>query len=338
MTNLKLESQQEWRCEDIVFGLARVPETERLLLGSSDFGVYEFDVGAETPERVEFTGDRHHSYVTSLALLGDTLVTGSYDGRLICWDVRTRQAIRAIPAHDRWIRRLAAVPARGLVLSVADDMRCKAWRVDTGELVRDFSDHAAVTPHHFPSMLYAVAASADASLAATGDKTGHVAIWDLEDFQQVGEVEAPTLYTWDPKARVHSIGGIRSLAFSPDGSRLAVGGIGTIGNIDHLGGPSRLEVFDWRTGQRVQELEDDDRKGLIEQIEYDAAGRWILAAGGDHKGFLKCYAPGSGEPLAMTGNDGHIHALDVVPGGDTLYTAGHNRVVRWKVTPDSAAD
>ncbi|MCA9052409.1 MAG: hypothetical protein KDA75_01165, partial [Planctomycetaceae bacterium] len=325
-------------CDDIVFGLARVPDTSRLLIGSSNFGVYEFDVAAEKPERVEFTGDRHQSYVTGLALLGDTLISGSYDQRLIFWNIADRTAIRAVDAHGRWIRRLATVPSRGLVLSVADDMLCKAWRVETGELVAEFTDHAETTPNHFPSMLYAVAVSPDGSLAATGDKTGHVAVWDLSTFEKVGEVETPILYTWDPKARVHSIGGIRSLAFSSDGSQLAVGGIGTIGNVDHLDGPSHLEVFDWSAGKRLHELEDKERKGLIEQLHFDPQGRWLLAAGGDHKGFLKFYDVTAGELLGLNGNDGHIHALDASAADGAIYTVGHNRVSQWAVSHKTEAD
>lgn len=331
MNSFKLEQTQEWRCNDIVFGLARVPETQRLLIGSSDFGVYEFDVAAEKPERIEFTGDRHQSYVTSLALVGNTLISGSYDGRLIFWDVNERRAIRAIPAHSLWIRRLAAVPGRNIVLSVADDMKCKAWNVDSGELIREFTDHPAMTPHHFPSMLYAVAVSADGRFAATGDKVGHVAIWDLESFEKVGAVESPILYTWDPRARVHSIGGIRSVAFSPDGAQLAVGGIGTIGNVDHLDGPSHLEIFNWRAGEKLHVIEEKERKGLIEQIHYDPQGRRLLVAGGDHKGFLKLYQPNTGELLTMNGNDGHMHAVDVTPDSTTVYAACHNRVCRWSV-------
>src|SRR5438552_257273 len=86
------------------------------------------------------------------------------------------------------------------------------------------------------SKVYAVAFSADGYRLATGDKVGHVVVWDVESGKQLTTCEAPGMYTWDPVQRLHSIGGIRSLAFSPDGTRLAVGGMGKVGNIDHLEG------------------------------------------------------------------------------------------------------
>ena len=96
---------------------------------------------------------------------------------------------------------------------------------------------------------------------ATGDKVGHIVVWDLESGQKLTALEAPELYTWDPVQRRHSIGGIRSLAFSPDGTRLAVGGSGKISNIDHLDGKARVEVFDWQKGERTHEFASDQVQG-----------------------------------------------------------------------------
>ena len=98
-------------------------------------------------------------------------------------------------------------------------------------------------------MLYALTFSQDGKFLATGDKVAHVAVWDVETGQQVGSCEAPIMYTWDKVQRLHSIGGVRSLAFSPDDKQLAVGGTGKIGNIDHLEAKARVEVFDWKAGQ-----------------------------------------------------------------------------------------
>jgi WD40 repeat protein len=327
-----LKQLSHWSCQDIVFALAASQDGRRLWLGSSDAGVYEFDLTAEKPERVKLTGDGHSSYVTSMVRCGNVLVSASYDRRLIWWDLETQSQIRSTSAHDKWIRHVVATQDQRRVISVADDMQCRVWDVATGQLVAEFSDHAQQTPHHYPSMLYAVAVSPDGSQIATGDRIGHVAIWDASTFKKVFEVEAPRMYTWDPKQRRHSIGGIRSLAFSPEGNRLAVGGIGKIGNIDHLGGPARLEIFDLQTGDRQLEIEDNKKKGLIEQIIWPADQDWIMTVGGDHNGFITFYDATSGEKIHQDGQGGHVHAAVPVADFASIFVAAHQRVSHWTLS------
>lgn len=328
----QLKQIAHWPCQDIVFCLAASDDHRRLWLGSSDAGVYEFDVTVEKPARVKFTGDGHTSYVTSMARCGNVLLTTGYDRRLIWWDLETRSQRRSTIAHDKWIRRVVATPDHRRVITVADDMRCRVWDVTTGDLMADFTDHAAQTPHHYPSMLYAVAVSPDGSRIATGDRVGHVAIWDTESYQKVSEVETPVMYTWDPKQRRHSIGGIRSLAFSPDGTRLAVGGIGKIGNIDHLGGPARLEVFDVNTGDRQWEIEDGKKKGLIEQMVWSPDGSFLMTVGGDHNGFITFYDMNNGQLLHQDGSGGHIHSVATDSDFRSIFVAAHQRVSHWSLS------
>jgi len=327
-----LKRVAEWKSDDILFCIARIPETERLLIGSSDFKVYEFDAAAEKPERMLFDGEGHRSFVTGLALVGDTLVSGGYDGRLVWWNVPERKQVRDVAAHERWIRRVIATPDATRIVSVADDMQIKVWDAVSGELVKAFTDHAVMTPNNYPSMLYAVAASADGKWLATADKVGHVVVWDLVSYEKVTQLETPVMYTWDPVQRRHSIGGVRSVSFSPDGTKLAVGGIGKIGNIDHLDGKARVEVFDWQAGTRLFELEDEKQKGLVEQIGWGLDAGWILTAGGHDKGFLTFYDMTSGEMLHQEGNDGHIHGFVVDEAWENVYTACHHRLEKWTLT------
>lgn len=334
---LEFKRRQEWTSSDILFAIARLPQTQRLIVGSSDFQIYELDVSVEKPERVAFTGETHESYVTGLVLAGQTLISGSYDGTLTWWDIESRSTVRRQPAHERWIRRVTISPDGTRAVSIADDMQCKVWDVASGELVATLEGHAVQTPHHYPSMLYAVAVSEDGKFLSTADRIGVVKIWDAQSFEQLGEVQAPGMYTWDPKRRRHSIGGVRSLAFSPDSSKLAVGGIGQIDNIDHLGGPSRLELFDWQSESAPQLIEDDGKKGLIEQILWQPDGARLIGLGGDHKGFVNLYDLASGEIVAQGAGSGHIHGAVVDETGKTFYTAAHNRIEQWELV-DSGPD
>lgn len=331
-TDMKtLHRAQSIRSSDILLAIAVRPEDDRLLLGSSDAGVYELDLRAEKPERLKFRGEGHRSYVTGVAVAGSRAITCSYDGQLIWWDLESREQARAVAAHDKWIRRVIASPSGQWLASVADDMRIRIWDVQSGERLAEFSDHPPTTPHHFPSMLYALAVSADGHWLASGDRIGHVAIWDTQTWTKTAELEAPVMYTWDPKARRHSIGGIRSLAFSPDGNQLAVGGTGKINNIDHLEGRSRVEIFEWRTGKRHQELEDEKRKGLVEQLVWIPDTPHLLAAGGDSKGFITVYDATSGELVHQDGSDGHIHGVVWDAATEQLFVAAHERVEAWKL-------
>ncbi len=321
----KIKVLKQLARSDIVFALARKPGTGQLFCGGSDFTVYEIDVDQPKPEAKEL--GRHASYVTGLALAGTTLVSGGYDGRLIWWNIESRSKVREVDAHRKWIRAVAAAPNGTVVASVADDMVCRLWDVESGRLIHELRGHEELTPTHFPSMLFACAISPDSRHLATGDKVGHITVWDVESGQSLTTIEAPGMYTWDPVQRHHSIGGVRSLAFSPDGTRLAVGGSGKISNIDHLDGKARVEVFDWKKGERAHEFTSDKFKGLVEYLGFHPRGDWLLAAGGgDKDGFLTFFDLAANKVLAQEKAPMYVHDLALNEKGDTIYAVGHRKI------------
>jgi WD40 repeat protein len=308
----------------IAFALVRVPGSDRLLFGSSDFKVYDLDLEQAKPEPKPL--GEHTSYVTGLALAGKSAVSGSYDGRLIWWDIDARKQIRVVEAHSKWIRKVAASRDGKTIASVGDDMVCRLWDAASGKLLRELRGHQERTPNHFPSMLFVCAFSADGRFVGTADKVGHIVVWETATGKQTAAVEAPGMYTWDPVQRKHSIGGIRSLAFSPDGKYLAVGGIGKIGNIDHLDGKSRVEVFDWQKGERLHEFSDDKYKGLVEHLEFHPKGDWLLGGGGANDGFFLFFDLKAKKALRQEKASMHIHTFALNEAADTIYAAGHNKI------------
>jgi WD40 repeat protein len=312
-----------------VFCLARWPGTTRVAVGASDFKVYTADLEPAKPEFSEIGS--HTSYVTGVAVAGDAVVSGAYDGKLNWWDVEKRTQIRSVEAHVKWIRAVEASPDRKTILSVADDMVARLWDAASGKLLHELRGHAAETPHNYPSMLYAAAWSPDGKHLATGDKVGHIVVWDVANGQQVNTLEAPVMYTWDPVQRRHSIGGIRSLAFSPNGTHLAVGGMGKVGNIDHLEGKTRVEVFDWQKGERTHEFPGDQFKGIVNRLAFHPHGDWLVGAGGANNGFLLFFDLKANKVLRQEKVNPHLHTVALNDAGDTLYATGFGKVLVYEL-------
>jgi len=331
----QIKPLKELNTAGIFLCIARVPETERVIVGSAEAKLFEYDLAADKPEAVAF-GEGHSSYINGVAWTPSGIVSGGYDGKLVWWDATTRQAIRTVDdAHSKWIRKVVASPNGKRVVSIADDMQVKLWDAESGALLHAFTDHQAITPHHYPSMLYAAAFSTDGMLLATGDKVGHIAIWNADTAEKIATVESPGMYTWDPRQRRHSIGGIRSLAFSRDNKWLAVGGIGLIENIDHLGGPARVEVFDWKAGKPLPELSDNKHKGLVTQLVFTPDDRWLVTAGGDNAGFITVYDASTWKVAFQDKAHQHIHGFAANDAVDRISTAHHGKLAAWSLSSDA---
>jgi WD40 repeat protein len=324
----KLKLVKDHSFKAICFSAARVGDSSRVFVGTSDFKVYEVDLAAPKVEPKELYA--HGSYVTGVALAGKTLVSGSYDGKLTWYDTDARKVVRTHDAHAKWIRGVFAGRDGKLVASVADDMVCRLWDA-SGKQVQELRGHAEKTPQGFGSMLYAAAFSADGKYVATGDKVGNAKVWEVASGKMVAEVTAPIMYTWDQVQRLHSIGGIRSVAFSPDGKTLAVGGTGKIGNIDHLEAKARIELFDWQTQKRMAEYVSDKHQGLANHLEYAADGSWLMAAGGAGEGFILFLDPTGKKTLRADKVAMHVHDVATSPTAESVIAVGHNKIAVYEM-------
>src|SRR5688500_17384051 len=140
MAEVTLKLAKELGHQGIFLGLARVPNSSRLLLGAADGNVYDVDPLAEKPEFKALAG--HGPFVTGVAIAGELLISGGYDCKLLWRKVDGGEIVHtAENAHSRWIRKLAASPDGRLVASVADDMVCRMWEAVSGKLVHELKGH-----------------------------------------------------------------------------------------------------------------------------------------------------------------------------------------------------
>jgi WD40 repeat protein len=352
MDPAKLKTRASYKYSGTFYGLCAAPDG-RLFAGGSDYSVYAFNPVAEKLEpAAQWT--KHDNYVSCLVALpasaGNLIVSGSYDRQLIWWNTSSGEPVRTVAAHDGWVRDLAVLADGSRLVSVGDDMLVKVWDANSGELVRTMDGHARRTPQGHVTSLYVVAVSPDGKHIASGDRVGDVRVWETETGTLAQRFDVPLLYTYDPRQRKRSIGGVRSLAFSPDGKFLAVGGIGQIENVDGLGGPAHLEIWDWQKPQRMHTAGADGFKAIIHHLQFAPGATWLIGAGGGEDGlvaFWKIDVPTStassgvgaepdktteAKPLALAHRiktDLHIHRFALNHAATELYAAGHGRLDVW---------
>jgi WD40 repeat protein len=324
------------------YALCADPSGKRLYAGSEDYGIHVFDLTSPKKEpAAKWT--KHDNYVSALVAVarpGKTLViSGSYDRSLIWWDAAKGEAVRTVEAHAGWVRDLALLPDGSRLVSCGDDMLVKLWDTDSGKLVRTFAGHEMRTPQGHVTALYTVAVSPDGKHLASGDRHGTIIVWETDTGKVAQRFEVPALYTYDPRQRKRSIGGIRAVKFSNDGQFLAAGGIGQVNNVDGLEGPVRVEVWDWKK-PRARFTGGASHKGMLESLLWHPDNTWLIGGGGGSDGGLLAFwkidklpdapkkDPAGGQKVKV---DGHIHRIVPAASGAELYAAGHKRLDVWSL-------
>lgn len=143
----------------------------------------------------------------------------------------------------------------------------------------------------------ALAFSPDGKVLAVGTSIGQVKLFDVRtgqlvrllDDEQAKLADQKTPENWQSLGR--AMGSVTSLAFSPDGSLLAVSGdsfadfSGRFDGLERLGfratGPGRLKLWDVQTGALKHDLEGHNDHAYA--VAFSPDGRWLASAGRWHK-------------------------------------------------------
>ena len=240
--------------------LAFSPDGTKALAGNPDFTIRLWDV--ETGE-LKQTFKRKSEAVTAAAFPdGKRVLTGSADTKLRLWDVSAGKLLKTFGDHKGSITSVGFPASGEFMLSASADNTVKLWNVETFEAIRAFAGYRAVLSPSGSKILIA------AQDSHTYTKT--IQLWEASS--------GPRLWVSDGFRD-----GVTSLAFSHDGERLVVAGVGerdeVFNNISAgmLPYPS-IRLLDAATGSTIQTFEQELDSSATPSAVLSRDGISLLAA------------------------------------------------------------
>jgi WD40 repeat protein len=299
-----------------------------------------------------FTYDGHTDSVTSLAFLtaGHGLVSGSRDGtvRIWTWETGTKPPKKLIRVAGKDVLALALSPdGRQLATGGGEDYVVRLWDLRAGTLLREFRGHWAA--------VRALAFSPAGDQLASGAEDNTICLWSLGDPRVLtmrqdtwvhalayspdgrvlitgGGLDQGIIRFWDTATGEYlrtlpgHTAGVCSLAFSPDGQKIASG------SYDRT-----LLVRETGTGAQLPPMAHG---ATIHTVAFSRSGN-LLASGGDDRVIreweinqgammLSSRPPAPAEPTPS--GESMVYTVRAAANGRLAVSGGRNQNVRlWDV-------
>lgn len=143
--------------------------------------------------------DGHTAAVAALLFLpdGNRLLSGSHDGKMKLWDLRSQRVLATFKGHNAPVNCLALSPGATRVVSASFDKTLVLWDIATQKRLQEFTGHTAE--------VWRVGFSSDGRRIVSASRDGTARIWDVNTGKELRSLSAQTE-------------NVMAAAFSEDGS------------------------------------------------------------------------------------------------------------------------
>ena len=232
---------------------------------------------------------------------GRTFAIGSWDKKVLLWDVTSGQLKAVLTGHSERVHSVAFSPDSSILASGSLDKTVRIWNVVSEQPI-------AILIGHTDNVL-SVAFSPDGSILASGSHDRTVRLWDVT----LGQ----------PKTIIEHQEIVNSVAFSPDGSILASG----------LGWP-RSEVHLWDVELEQGKTVLRGHSESIRSVAFSPDGSTLASTSDDRT--VRLWDMASRQPVAvLIGHTDRVTSVTFSPDGSTLASGGDREdrtVILWDLT------
>jgi WD40 repeat protein len=256
----------------------------------------------------------HNGWLQCLTFTGENnrCITSDSWGRLCCWDYSAENAAEPLwtvpDALAGWIRALAVSPDGKHLAIGGNDSVIRILSTTDGRLIRETKQ--------LPYEIFSLTFHPDGASFVAGDFHGTIREFESNTGKQKREFEAIGFYLLN---HMQDCGGVRQLAFSPDGSQLIAGGMKEPSGGFAKGSPV-LQLFNWESGEQLHELvPGDSQDGFIYDAWFHPDGFVVgTASAFPGKGKLFFWKPGDEKPFFVGNKLANGRSISMHPDGRRL--------------------
>jgi WD40 repeat protein len=215
---------------------------------------------------------------------------------------------------------MSTSPDGSLLATVGNDLSVRLWNVGDGSLVREWPGHER--------FIYSVQFHPGGEFLVTGDLMGEVKQWKVATGELVRTFDAKALHTYEGGQQV-DFGGVRTLAFSPDGQRLAAGGLHKATNPLGAVHEPLAPVWQWESQTLVRShIAEGITGGVLWRDAFLGDGTLMGACGGTSGGFLLFWNADNDKDFHRFALPALARDMDLHPDGVRVATAHSDSHVR----------
>jgi eukaryotic-like serine/threonine-protein kinase len=293
------------------------PDGRRIASAGSDGIVKVWDartggVSARFSRHRDFSGQRVVIFCVAWHPKGHLIASAGLEAVRV-WDARTEREVFRLPAAMRAITvsycAVGFSPDGRYLVTGNFNGAVQVWDAGTGQAVGTLDTHSRE--------IRGVVFSRDGEHLALASSDGIVKLWDAKrlDKERLDEKKEARLTL---RARVAGPG--LSVAFSPDGRRLATGGE-----------ENTVKIWDVRNGQPLRTLKGHN--GDVYSVAFSPEdGRWVASAGEDSA--VKIWESHTGKLVrSFRGHTGVVSSVAFSPDGRRLVSGSRDHTVKvWDLT------